>query len=124
MSMAVAKCVITKKNMIRALKNSLGVVSKACEACGISRTQFYRWRQNDKEFEQQVENVEEYTLDFVEDALYKQIREGNTACLIFYLKTRGKKRGYIEKQLVEHSGTVGLKAIIDKLSQNDQKALE
>ena len=113
-----------KKNMILALKKSLGVVSTACRECDISRSQFYSWQKADDEFKKEVEAVEEHTLDFVESVLYKQIREGNTACLIFYLKTRGKKRGYIEKQLVEHSGTVGLKAIIDKLSQNDQKALE
>jgi hypothetical protein len=30
--------------------------------------------------------------------LIKNIKEGNTAELLFYLKTQGKSRGYVERQ--------------------------
>jgi hypothetical protein len=37
-------------------------------------------------------------LDFAESSLHKQIQSGVPASTIFYLKTRGKGRGYIERQ--------------------------
>ena len=41
--------------------------------------------------------MENITLDFAESQLHNQIKSGNTSATIFYLKTKGKKRGYVEK---------------------------
>jgi hypothetical protein len=38
----------------------------------------------------------------------KQIQEGNTACIIFYCKTKLKHRGFVERQEVDHSGNIGI----------------
>ena len=40
-------------------------------------------------------------MDFTESALRKLIKKGNVIATIFKLKTKGKDRGYIEKQEVE-----------------------
>jgi hypothetical protein len=40
------------------------------------------------------------TIDFAESQLHKQIKEGSTAATIFFLKTKGKQRGYVER--IEH----------------------
>jgi len=87
-----------KKLMIEALEKSLGVVTTACKTSGIPRTTHYRWMNEDAEYAASVNDLENLTLDFAESALHRQIKEGNTTATIFFLKTKGKKRGYIERQ--------------------------
>lgn len=86
-----------KKAMLEALEKSLGVVTTACKLIGLDRSTHYDWMNKDPEYKQAVENVDNVTLDFAESSLHKQIKDGNTAATIFLLKTKGKKRGYIEK---------------------------
>jgi hypothetical protein len=89
---------IKKDAMLQALEKTLGVVTSACKQVGIGRTTFYDWLNNDKEFAKQVEEIQNVALDFAESQLHKQIGDGSTSATIFYLKTKGKKRGYIERQ--------------------------
>ena len=50
----------------------------------------------DAEYKRKVLETGEIALDFVESELHKQIKKGSAGAAIFYLKTKGKKRGYIE----------------------------
>ena len=90
----------TKKAIIDALEKSLGVVTTACKIVGIDRTTFYRYVKDDPDFAKEVQDIEDIAIDFVESQLFKQIKEGNTTATIFYLKTKAKKRGYVERQEV------------------------
>ena len=83
-----------KKKLIEALEKSLGIVTEACEKAQLSRTQFYKWYKEDKEFKKQVDSIDGKFIDFAETHLKEQIEKGSTPATIFYLKTRGKKRGY------------------------------
>jgi hypothetical protein len=94
-----------KKAMLQALEKSLGVVTSACKAVGINRSTHYEWLKTDEEYKKEVEDVENIALDFAESQLHKQIKEGNTSGTIFYLKTKGKKRGYVERQEVHQETT-------------------
>ena len=87
-----------KKAIIEALEQSLGIVTSACKKVGVGRTTFYGWLNDDEEFAKQVKDIENIALDFAESQLHRQIGDGNTTATIFYLKTKGKKRGYIERQ--------------------------
>ncbi len=86
-----------KKELLSSLTKNLGIVSSACKALGISRTTYYKYYNEDKEFKEQVDDIGEATIDFVESKLFELIKEKNVTAIIFYLKTKGKKRGYIEK---------------------------
>jgi len=88
---------IKKESMLKSLESSLGVVTIACKKTDIPRSTFYKWLREDEEFAKQVKDIENIALDFVESKLHNQIEKNNTAATIFYLKTKGKKRGYIEK---------------------------
>jgi len=91
-----------KKELLSALEKSLGVVTEACLMAGLDRTTFYYYYNNDLDFKKEVDDIENITLDFAESTLYRRIKAGDTTAIIFYLKTKGKRRGYIEKQLIEH----------------------
>lgn len=86
-----------KKALLEALEKSLGVVTTACAHTGVARRTFYNWMREDDDFAEKVRELEEVALDFAESQLHKKIKDGDTAATIFYLKTKGKKRGYIER---------------------------
>lgn len=91
---------LKKEAMIKALEKSLGVVTSACRSVGISRTTHYEWLQTDEEYNKAVQSLSDLALDFAESKLHSLIQEGDTTATIFYLKTKGKQRGYIERQEV------------------------
>lgn len=91
-----------KKAMLKALEASLGVVTQACKIANVGRTQFYQWMHDDLPFKLEVEQIAEIAIDFAESKLHKQIEDGNTTATIFYLKTKGKHRGYIEHSTTTH----------------------
>ena len=72
-------------------------ISKACQAVGIGRRTFYAWMEKDKNFKKKVEDAQEDMVDFAEDCLMRRIHEGDTTATIFFLKTKGKHRGYVER---------------------------
>ena len=110
-----------KKAMIGALQQSLGVVTSACKAVGISRETHYKWLREDVDYKYQVEDLSNIALDFAESQLHNQIKNGSTPATIFYLKTKGKKRGYIERQEIQHENLEPLTIeIIDSTSEDEQ----
>ena len=90
-----------KKAMVEALTKALGVVKMACETVGISRQTHYNWLKEDAVYKEACKNLPEVVLDFAEHHLHKLISEGNPAATIFFLKTKGKARGYVERQEIE-----------------------
>jgi hypothetical protein len=98
-----AKVDIKKKAMIVALTRSLGIVTTACKSVGIDRSLHYRWMNEDKKYKKAVDDIADIALDFAESKLHNLIDKGDTSANIFYMKTKGKSRGYIEKTEVYHN---------------------
>lgn len=86
-----------KKQMISAMEKSLGVVTQACRMVGIDRTTHYNWLRKDSKYRQRIDAVEDIAKDFVESKLFKSIENEKEASIIFYLKTKAKDRGYVER---------------------------
>ena len=89
-----------KELFLKAFENKEFNIAESCKAINIARQTYYDWLKDD-EFKQQVQELKESDLDFTESALRKLIKKGNVIATIFKLKTKGKDRGYIEKQEVE-----------------------
>jgi hypothetical protein len=86
----------SKASFLDILDRSAGNISVACKQMNIARSTFYSWM-TDTVFAVRVKEIEESLVDLAETSLMKQIRDGNTTAIIFYLKCKGKKRGYTER---------------------------
>lgn len=78
---------------LQELGENLGVVSKTLTKVKVTRGEYNQWL-NNKEFKARVDEVSELSLDYVENKLLTQIQKGDMNAIQFYLKTKGKKRGY------------------------------
>lgn len=85
-----------KLRLLEELRRSRGIISYACEAAGVSRGTFYNWIKEDKEFCACADDITEAQIDGVERSLLNLIDEGNATATIYYLKTKGKGRGWSE----------------------------
>jgi hypothetical protein len=99
---------ISKEAFIIAYKENFGNITIACESAGVGRGQYKAWCDKDPEFRQRLAEIEpeEIMLDFGEHKLMERIAKGDTLATMFLLKTKGKRRGYIERQEVAHEGDV------------------
>jgi len=104
--------------MLEALEKTLGVVTSACKLVNITRETHYRWLKEDEAYKLAVKSIDDVAIDFAESQLHKQIGKGKTQATIFYLKTKGKKRGYVEKQELDVSGE--FKPITITLMRDDE----
>jgi len=89
-----------KRGMLEALRSSLGIVTRAAEIVQIDRRTHYRWLKEDTEYAAAVDELDKVAIDFAESKLHKLIDNGNATAIIFFLKTKGKGRGYVERQEV------------------------
>ena len=72
-------------------------VSATCTALGIARKTFYEWKNERPELSEKISDADEALIDFTESKLMYNIEQGDNTCIIFFLKTKGRKRGYIER---------------------------
>ncbi len=110
-----------KKDLLLALEKTRGIVTTACLMVPVDRKTYYRYYNDDEDFRKDVDSLVNVALDFAESKLMERMEgvtigkvdnEGEVkvyktppsdAALIFYLKTKGKKRGYVER--VEYEDT-------------------
>lgn len=90
----------SKARFLKIYASKMGHLQNTCNAMCISRQTPLVWRHNDPVFAQAMLDVRESLIDEAEAQLHKNIREGKEASLIFYLKTQGKDRGYVERKEV------------------------
>lgn len=83
-----------KAELIEQLKK-IPIIQIACEKVGVGRATFYRWRKDDKEF---AENVEQslsdgayLVSDMAESKLISAIKKENLGAIIFWLKSHHPK---------------------------------
>ena len=105
-----------KKQDVQASIESLsGNMSAIARKHGKSRAWMYEYIRDNGLWDD-VESSREKMIDNVESALYSQALAGNTTAMIFFLKTQGKKRGYVERQEItgKDGSDVTIKVVYDE----------
>lgn len=130
----------TKKNMLVAMNLTAGMVSVASKQANIDRKTHYNWLKDDHEYATEIDHIREDLLDLVESKLLELINGAKKEVIIsrrateddprtqeivslrdkpdnisaiFFLKTKGKLRGYVEKQEIDFTGKLGYEPNID-----------
>lgn len=93
-----------------------GNMTEIAKSFDVERSTIWRWIKEDEEFKHIYDSVMEGLIDLTESQLMNLVKgvpkmEGDkfvgwtekpdTTAILFYLKTKGKKRGYIEKTEVD-----------------------
>lgn len=127
----------------RVCEANAGIIGDVASALGVRRSTVYLWCSKYPEFRQALDDARETFLDLAESNLRKLVagvpaietdENGNKrfagwiekpseTAIIFTLKTRGKKRGYVERQEVEADvnmkGSINIRDWVkDRLQQN------
>lgn len=107
---------MTVNSLEKAILEKRGNIAAVARAFGVSRNAVYKRLNNNERLRNALEEARETMLDNAERQLYDEAMDGNTTALIFLLKTRGKPRGYVERQ--EVTGAEG-SAVVVQLEWGD-----
>lgn len=107
---------IRQELFIHALVDRGFDLSKACHLIGVSRLTLEQWKNRDFEFLQLLEELEWHKCNFFESALVDLVADGNPAAVLFVNRTKNASRGYNEKLLIEHGGSIGVTFNIEELN--------
>ena len=112
-----AKLTVTK--VTKAIEDHRGNLSMVARKLNVSRVTLYAFIKKYPSVQTVLDDARETMIDNVESALYTKALKGDTASMIFFLKTQGKKRGYVERQ--EITGADGGAIVVewDDATNND-----
>lgn len=94
-----------------AISDYNGNLTSVAAHFGCSRPTIYKRIKEDPEIAASVDDARESMIDVVENVLYDKAKAGEAWAVCFFLKTQGKRRGYIERQ--EITGAEGGRIIIE-----------
>jgi len=88
----------TAAKIIEAVKDTHGLLTLTALKTGLGYRTVCRYAAENPAVKAAVEEAREGVLDVAEGKLYRKILDGNMTAIIFFLKTKGKNRGYSERQ--------------------------
>ena len=88
----------TEAQAVQALYLHYGNVSAAAKALGVAHPTLWNRLKRSARLQEAKTLAEEQALDLAETSLIKAVKAGEAWAVCFLLKTRGKKRGFVERQ--------------------------
>lgn len=95
----------TVQQVVDAVLEADGLISIAAKSLKCEPKTIRNYAKKHPAVAEAIVEADESTTDYVESQLMKNIALGKEASIIFYLKTKGKRRGYAERH--EHTGPDG-----------------
>ncbi len=84
-----------------AIEMTNGNMTEAAKLLNTTRPILQRKVDNSPNLQRHLKNIVEQKLDYTEDKLYALAQEGNVTAVTFLLRTKGKERGYTERNTTE-----------------------
>jgi len=101
------------EEIIAAIEKANGNLTAAARILGVTRQTLYNYRKRYKTVNDAIEEQREAMLDNAESVLYRAVLNGEAWAVCFFLKTQGKKRGYIERLQQESTGEITVRVVRD-----------
>lgn len=122
----------SKKLFLKALLRRRGLVTPALDDVGRSFDWYKDNIRSDPDFAEAVHECNERNLDKAESSIMDHIEDGDVTANIFFLRCKGKHRGYVERQELRVGGDQEVPLIdssmvgqlVSKLLEADQKKLD
>lgn len=92
---------ISNKTIVEVYSKKAGNLTATASSLGLARKTLERWRESDSKLAEMLNDIDESLIDYTESKLMESINEGNVTSILFFLKTKGKKRGYVEQNEVK-----------------------
>ena len=92
---------VSDEALVAALRDNGGFISTAAKACGLSPSAISMRIARNPKLKEAVDEIRNAQLDMVEDALIQNIKNRDQRAIEFYLKCRGKERGWVEQTASE-----------------------
>lgn len=92
---------VTDKQILEALHECAGIKSAAAQKLGISPALIRKRIEKSHKLRDAVAEFDERVLDQAEAGLYLHLKQGNLRAILFILRCKGARRGWVERSEVE-----------------------
>lgn len=91
---------LNRTKVKKAIDGCYGVLSTVARRCDVTRAAIYKFinKPKNKDIASLIKKDGERIIDIAENKLFESIKGGDKKDIQFFLKTKGKDRGYVEKQ--------------------------
>jgi hypothetical protein len=107
------------EQVAEALRNAGGIFSGAAQQLNCAPNTIANYVRASASLRDLLEELQEQHLDLAETKLIKLILDGDKTAIIFYLKTKGKSRGYSDRTEVTGANGAPLTTDVKELSDEE-----
>jgi hypothetical protein len=90
----------TNAQIIKAIKDSRGLIAVAARKLGVSRRTIYNRMEKSEEIREALDEARDFVLDVGQAKLYQAVEQGESWAVQYLLNTLGKSRGFTTRQEV------------------------